>query len=152
MFIINEDWICLVVQLLFKGVSVAQRSSRQVLFLLTCQVHLEHLFVQSWPNLHRGQSNNTLQVTVLKHLCIKILQKKAKTQKKEILTRIWTVQDLNAGQNLQHPSVALRLYVSNCFQNLSIFSEWNHQCWAIVSSERQEWTPSHPVRWWGHWR
>ena len=43
---------------LFKGVCLAQRSARQVLFLLSCLVNIEHLTVQSWPSLHWGGFNN----------------------------------------------------------------------------------------------
>ena len=40
--------------LLFKGVSVAQRSTRQAHHLVVGRVNLEHLFVQSLPNLCWG--------------------------------------------------------------------------------------------------
>ena len=42
--------------------SVAQRSTRQARLLLASGVNLEHLVVQSWPNLHWGRFNNPFKL------------------------------------------------------------------------------------------
>ena len=47
--------------ILFKGVSIAQKSARQALLLLARRVNLEHLFAQSWPSLRWGRFSNTLR-------------------------------------------------------------------------------------------
>ena len=50
---------------LFNGVSIAQRSTRQVRLLVACLVNIEHLTAQCLPNLLWDQFNKTLHITVL---------------------------------------------------------------------------------------
>ena len=68
----ESDWTGCSLAISFKGVSIAQRSTRQARLLLACRVNLEHLLVQSWPILRWGRFNNTLQVMVVKHIFKKL--------------------------------------------------------------------------------
>ena len=75
-----QHWQLIFLTTCFKGLSVEQRSTRQVCHLVACRSILCQLFAQDWPNLRWGWLNNVevdsinaLQVTVLKHYKREIL-------------------------------------------------------------------------------